>query len=125
MRGSVDALKHAGRQRHPYRLGDLQGAVEAILARSARAREDGSTDDPLLHDALLFQFVVVGEAVKHLSDETRAQAPEVPWRDVAALRDLITHEYLRISIERILQIVDRDLPVLQKAVTRLLADLQT
>lgn len=75
----------------------------------------------MLHDALLFQFVVVGEAVKHLPDETRARAPEVPWRDVAALRELITHEYFRISIERILQIVDRDLPVLQKAVTRLLS----
>ena len=103
------------------RLADLQGAVEAILAHSARAREEGATDDPMLHDALLFQFVVVGEAVKHLSEETRAQAPEVPWRDVAALRDLITHEYFRISIERILQIVDRDLPVLQEAVTRLLS----
>ena len=78
----------------------------------------------MLHDALLFQFVVVGEAVKHLSEETRAQAPEVPWRDVAALRDLITHEYFRISIERILQIVDRDLPVLQEAVTRLLVEIQ-
>lgn len=104
------------------RLADLQGAVEAILGHSARAREEGTTDDPMLHDALLFQFVVVGEAVKHLSDETRANAPEVPWRDVAALRDLITHEYFRISIERILQIVDRDLPVLQEAVTRLLAE---
>lgn len=104
------------------RLADLQGAVEAILAHSKRARDQGSTDDPMLHDALLFQFVVVGEAVKHLSEETRAQAPEVPWRDVAALRDLITHEYFRISIERILQIVDRDLPVLREAVTRLLAE---
>lgn len=54
----------------------------------------------MLHDALLFQFVVVGEAVEHLSEDTRAQAPEVPWRDVAALRDLITHEYFRISVER-------------------------
>jgi uncharacterized protein with HEPN domain len=106
------------------RLVDLQGAVEAIVAHLARAREENSTDDPMLHDALLFQFVVVGEAVKHLSEETRALAPEVPWRDVAALRDLITHEYFRISIERILQIVDRDLPVLQEVVARLLADPQ-
>jgi len=106
------------------RLTDLQGAVEAILAHSKRARDQGSTEDPMLHDALLFQFVVVGEAVKHLSEEIRAQAPEVPWRDVAALRDLITHEYFRISIERILQIVDRDLPVLQEAIARLLSEPQ-
>jgi uncharacterized protein with HEPN domain len=104
------------------RLADLQDAVDAILSHSMRARAQGTVDDQLLHDALLYQFVVVGEAVKHLSDETRAQEPEVPWRDVAALRDLIAHEYFRISIERILEIVDRDLPVLKQAVSRLLTE---
>lgn len=104
------------------RLADLRDAVDAILAHSTRARTEGTVNDQLLHDALLYQFVVVGEAVKHLSEETRARAPEVPWRDVAALRDLIAHEYFRISIERILEIVDRDLPVLKTAVSRLLAE---
>jgi uncharacterized protein with HEPN domain len=104
------------------RLADLRDAVDAILSHSTRARTEGTVDDQLLHDALLYQFVVVGEAVKHLSEATRAQAPEVPWRDVAALRDLIAHEYFRISIERILEIVDRDLPVLKTAVSRLLTE---
>jgi uncharacterized protein with HEPN domain len=104
------------------RLVDLRDAVDAILAHSGRARTEGTVNDQLLHDALLYQFVVVGEAVKHLSENTRAQAPEVPWRDVAALRDLIAHEYFRISIERILEIVDRDLPVLKTAVSRLLTE---
>jgi uncharacterized protein with HEPN domain len=47
----------------------------------------------LLHDALLFQFVVIGEAAKNLAPETRESEPEIPWADVAGLRDLTAHEY--------------------------------
>lgn len=79
--------------------------------------------DPLLHDALLYEFIVIGEAVKHLPPKTRELAPEVPWQDVAGLRDLIAHEYFQIEIGRILEIVERDLPKLDAAIARLLVEL--
>jgi uncharacterized protein with HEPN domain len=105
------------------RLRDIADAAATIKAHVERARRESSlTTDPLLHDALLYEFVVVGEAVKHLSDETRAQAPEVPWQDVAGLRDLIAHEYFHIEMKRVLEIVERDLPVLAQAIDQLLAE---
>ncbi len=66
--------------------------------------------------------MVIGEAVKHLNSATRESAPEIPWADVAGLRDLIAHEYFRIEMRRILEIVERDLPPLGEAIERLLAD---
>ncbi|MET0306346.1 MAG: HepT-like ribonuclease domain-containing protein [Solirubrobacterales bacterium] len=74
----------------------------------------------MLHDALLFQFVVIGEAVKHLASETRESSPEIPWADIAGLRDLIAHEYFRIDIQRVLEIVEKDLPPLGRAIDRML-----
>jgi uncharacterized protein with HEPN domain len=102
------------------RLRDIGEAITAIRTHIEHARREPSLiDEPLLHDAVLYEFVVIGEAVKHLSDQTRAQAPEVPWQDVAGLRDLIAHEYFYIDMQRVLEIVDRDLPALEQAVTRL------
>lgn len=105
----------------PERLRDIKDGITAIEQHIERARStpDG-IDDPLLHDALLFQFVVIGEAVKNLAQGTRSQAPEIPWDDIAGLRDLIAHEYLRIQITRILEIVERDLPPLARAIDNLL-----
>ncbi len=104
------------------RLRDIQDAIVAIRKHLEQADETtAAKEDPLLHDALLFQFVVIGEAVKHLSPETRESAPEVPWVDIAGLRDLIAHEYFRIDIHRVLEIVERDLPPLEQAINRLLA----
>jgi uncharacterized protein with HEPN domain len=105
------------------RLRDIATAIATIKAHVQRARNEPSlTKDPLLHDALLYEFIVIGEAVKHVSAETRAQEPEVPWQDVAGLRDLIAHEYFHIEISRVLEIVERDLPALEKALDRLLGE---
>jgi len=103
------------------RLRDVKDAITAIRAHLASVGETSAAkEDPLLHDALLFQFVVIGEAVKHLASETREAAPEIPWTDIAGLRDLIAHEYFRIDIHRVLEIVDRDLPPLDRAINRLI-----
>ena len=103
------------------RLLDIKDAIVAIHGHLSRAREQhAARDDALLHDALLFQFVVIGEAVKNLAPEVRESEPEIPWADVAGLRDLIAHEYFRIEIDRVLAIVERDLPPLERAIDRLL-----
>jgi len=105
------------------RLRDIKDAIVAIKEHLAPARgEPPGEADRLLHDALLFQFVVIGEAVKHLATETREAAPEIPWADVAGLRDLIAHEYFRIEVDRILAIVERDLPPLERAIDQLLGE---
>jgi len=102
------------------RLRDIQDAITAIREHLATTGEaPAAKKDALLHDALLFQFVVIGEAVKHLGPETRDAAPEIPWADIAGLRDLIAHEYFRIDIARVLEIVERDLPPLEGAISRL------
>lgn len=104
------------------RLRDIKDAIAAIHGHLERVDKTAlNMDDGLLHDALLFQFVVIGEAVKHLAPETRESASEIPWTDIAGLRDLIAHEYFRIDIHRVLEIVERDLPALEQAVDRLLS----
>jgi len=105
------------------RLRDIQDAIAAIHGHLEQAgKTTAAKEDPLLHDALLFQFVVIGEAVKHLNPETRESAPEIPWTDIAGLRDLIAHEYFRIDIHRVIEVVERDLPALTNAIDRLLCE---
>jgi uncharacterized protein with HEPN domain len=103
------------------RLRDIKDAIAAIRTHLTNAHKTTvAEEDPLLHDALLFQFVVIGEAVKHLAPETRESSPEIPWADIAGLRDLIAHEYFRIDIQRVLEIVERDLPPLERTIDQML-----
>jgi uncharacterized protein with HEPN domain len=108
-------------RRERDRLRDIKDAIAAIREHLASTQQaPAGKDDALLHDALLFQFVVIGEAVKHLSRETRTSTPQIPWTNIAGLRDLIAHEYFQIDIERVLEIVSHDLPPLEQAIDRLM-----
>jgi len=97
------------------RLGDIADAIAVIRQHMARSR----LDERLRRDAILYNLVVVGEAVKGLSDDTKAKRPEIPWRKISGLRDLLAHEYFRIEIDEIAKIVDRDLTPLEEAVAAL------
>lgn len=108
-------------RRERERLLDIREAIAAIHQHIDRAgRSAGGLEDPAVHDALLFRFVVIGEAVKNLSPETREARPDIPWSAMVGLRDLIAHEYFRISLARITEVVERDLPSLERAVEDLL-----
>lgn len=105
------------------RLRDIRDAIVAIRGHLAQAGEEPAGENTdLLHDALLFQFVIIGEAVKNLAPETRELEPRIPWTDIAGLRDLIAHEYFRIEIDRVLAIVERDLSPLEQAIDRLVGE---
>lgn len=97
------------------RLEDILHAIDEIEGRLAEQLPAAA-----LHDALCFQLVVIGEAVKHLAPDDRAAASGVSWQRIAGLRDIIVHEYFRIELERILDIVERDIPPLRAAIEDLL-----
>lgn len=63
-------------------------------------------------DAVLRRILVIGEATKRLSLEFRQRYPEIPWRDIAGIRDMIVHDYNRVDVERIWDVVQSDLPEL-------------
>ncbi|MDE3113938.1 MAG: DUF86 domain-containing protein [Chloroflexota bacterium] len=100
------------------RLTDIAAAIETIHSHMTVPAGVAR----LKHDAVLYNLVIIGEAVKSLGDETRAQRPEVPWRQIAGLRDLLAHEYFRIDMAEVTKIVERDLAPLSEALTALLAD---
>ena len=54
----------------------------------------------------------IGEAARKVSDEVKAAHPEIPWREIVALRHRIAHDYLHLDLVRIWQIVQEDVPVL-------------
>lgn len=49
--------------------------------------------------AVLYDLVVLGEAAKGVSPDTRLRFPQVPWKAVAGMKDIATHQYHRIMIE--------------------------
>lgn len=73
--------------------------------------------------ALQRAFEIIGEATKQLSPELRAQHPEVPWNDMARMRDLIIHKYFAVELEIVWQTVHEDSAQAKPLVREALDDL--
>lgn len=63
----------------------------------------------MAYDAILRNLAVIGEAVRALPAEVRAEYPNVPWTAIAGLRNIVIHEYFRVNPKLIRDIVDEQL----------------
>lgn len=107
------------------RLADITDATEgvrrAVQALERAEAEKAENAAQLAFDALLYRLVVIGEAVKSLPAELLALQPQVPWREIAKLRDLLAHHYYRVDAEVIRRTVDAPMEQLRDAVAKLIA----
>jgi uncharacterized protein with HEPN domain len=62
----------------------------------------------------------MGEATKRLSREFREQHPEAPWDDIAGMRDVVSHQYDRIDLDIVWQVIQRNIPDLLSILITLL-----
>jgi uncharacterized protein with HEPN domain len=77
----------------------------------------------LIQDATIRNFETIGEAAKQLSPGLRNAHPEIPWREVAAFRDVLIHDYLRVDVDEVWNIVESELPELKQKLSAVLAEL--
>lgn len=98
------------------RLADILAAAEAIAAHLER----GSISDGLIFDAVRVRLIEIGEAVKGIDSAVLAGQPQVPWRDIAGMRDHLFHRYFDTDHAIVAATLDQDLPPLLEAVRRLI-----
>ena len=65
---------------------------------------------------------MVGQAVKNLSDTSKSQDPVIPWKQIAGLRDKVIHDYFGVDLDIVWAVVEKDLPILRRAIDRLLSE---
>jgi len=74
----------------------------------------------LIQDAVLRNLQTMAEATERLSDAAKATHPEVEWRTIAAFRNVLVHDYLGVDLEKIWEIVQRDVPNLKPVIDAML-----
>jgi uncharacterized protein with HEPN domain len=72
------------------------------------------------YDAVLMNFIIVGESVARLSETLKKAHPHIPWNDIKGLRNLIAHDYFGTDPEEVWQIVQHHLPTFKLQVEELL-----
>jgi len=90
-------------------VGDLDRA-ERILHYIEGKSKDDLVRDPLLQDAVLHCFLILGEAAAQISQPTKDDHPQLPRRSIVGIRDHIIHGYTRVNLGIIWLTARDDLP---------------
>ena len=75
--------------------------------------------DSLFVDAVVRNLEILGEAAKRIPPDLQAAAPEVPWRDISRMRDVLIHRYFGLDLLTVRDVVSHEVPPLLTALESL------
>ena len=97
-------------------LDDIVHACEKVHRFTAGISQATFQADERTFDAVVRNLEVIGEAAKHVPEHVRQQMPEIEWRKVAGLRDVLSHAYFGIDADVLWDIISNKLKSLEDAI---------
>jgi uncharacterized protein with HEPN domain len=109
-------------RRDTERLADIVEAAEKIAARVSKGREAFNADEDV-QIVLVHLIQIIGEAATGVSDDLIAARPEVPWRQIIAMRNRVVHGYFEVDLNILWDVAIGDVPSLLDQVQAILSEL--
>ena len=103
-------------------LTDIDDAISSILSYTRGMTDEQLAGDRKTREAIILNFVVMGEAIKKIPPEITGRYPDIPWKEFAGMRDKLVHEYFRISPAIMWETIQHDLPPLSAVIRHLLQE---
>ncbi len=101
-------------------LEDILKACSRILRYTNGFDFNRFVNDDLVYDAVLRNIEIIGEAAKNVPGGIRREHPEIDWRRIAGMRDIVAHRYFSIHDEIVWDVVQNKIPELQIAIRRII-----
>ena len=82
------------------------------------------TQQGMLIDAILRNLEVFGEAAKGIPDNIKEEYPDIPWKRIIGLRNIVIHGYFGVDLENIWEIISKNIPEVKPAVVKLSQEIE-
>ncbi len=101
----------------------LQACEKSTQFVEGLSPETFRSDDKTQY-AVVRALTIIGEAAKKIPKSVQNRYPEVSWKMLAGMRDIVIHEYFRVDLKRVFETVRQDLPSLRTSIARMIEDLE-
>ena len=101
-------------------LEDILESINRIERYVKGKTKEEFLDNYEKQDAIIKRLEIIGEAVKNIPSEIKKKHPEIPWKDMAGMRNVLIHEYFGVIMGRVWDTAKKDIPKLKKQIQELL-----
>ena len=101
------------------RIKDIWEAIGKIQKYATQGKTKFFQDE-LVQAWILLQLQIIGEAASSMSVETKEQYSQINWQDIIDFRNLLVHEYFRVDLKIVWQIIEQEIPILKKQINSIL-----
>ena len=98
---------------------DILNNINDIKSFSKKLTKEEFENDKLRQNAIIRSLEVIGEAAKNIPDSFREKYSNIPWKEIAGFRDILSHAYFGVKMDRVWNIIKKDLSVLKKEIKRI------
>lgn len=103
---------------------DILESIKNIEDFTSGLDKEKLSKDRLRQSAVIRQLEIIGEAVKNIPTSFRDKYPNIPWRKIAGFRDILSHVYFGVSMGRVWNIIEKDLPNLKKEIEKVIFEMK-
>lgn len=103
-------------------LEDILECIDKIADYISNVNEKEFKYNHEKQDAVIRRIEIIGEAVKRISKNTKEDYPNVPWREMAGMRDVVVHGYFGVTIELVWRVATKDIPELRELIEKIIMD---
>lgn len=100
---------------------DMYNAAREILDFTVDIDYVSLESDCRTQSAVLYEIVIIGEAANRLSNEFQSEHPTIPWKDIIGMRNILAHQYDKVDVEVVWDVIHQDIPELMALLEPLLS----